>query len=59
VALLRRMSVDANEHQRERNERIALRLVGICFVALAVYVAVESIRDLLSVSAPEHCMLVS
>jgi cation diffusion facilitator family transporter len=54
VALLWRMSVDANEHQRERNERIALQLVGVCFLALAVYVAAESIRDLLSRNAPEH-----
>jgi divalent metal cation (Fe/Co/Zn/Cd) transporter len=48
------MSVDANERQRERNERIALRLVGICFLALAVYVAAESIRDLLNRNTPEH-----
>jgi divalent metal cation (Fe/Co/Zn/Cd) transporter len=53
-ALLWRMSVDANPYQRERNERIALRLVGVCFLALAVYVAIESIRDLLSHTAPEH-----
>jgi divalent metal cation (Fe/Co/Zn/Cd) transporter len=33
---------------------MALRLVGVCFLALAVYVAVESIRDLLSRDAPEH-----
>jgi cation diffusion facilitator family transporter len=54
AVLLWRMSVDANEHERERNERMALRLVGVCFLALAVYVAVESIRDLLSRDAPEH-----
>ena len=54
AALLWRMSVDANELQRERNERIALRLVGACFVALAAYVAIESIHDLLSHNAPEH-----
>lgn len=54
AVLLWRMSVDANEHERERNERMALRMVGVCCLALAVYVAVESIRDLLSRSAPEH-----
>ena len=54
ATLLWRMSVDANEHRREHNERIALRLVGACFVALAVYVAVESMRDLLQRSAPER-----
>jgi len=56
AALLWRMSVDANQHQRERNERIALRLVGVCFLALAVYVAAESVRDLLSRNAPEHSL---
>jgi divalent metal cation (Fe/Co/Zn/Cd) transporter len=59
VALLWRMSVDANEHQRERNERIALQLVGVCFLALAVYVAAESIRDLLSRNAPSTACSVS
>jgi divalent metal cation (Fe/Co/Zn/Cd) transporter len=54
AALLWRMSVDANEHQRERNDRIALRLVGASFLALAAYVAAESIRDLLSHNAPEQ-----
>lgn len=54
AALLWRMSVDANEHRREQNERIALRLVGACFVALAAYVAVESMRDLIQRSAPER-----
>jgi divalent metal cation (Fe/Co/Zn/Cd) transporter len=54
AALLWRMSVDPNEHQRERNERIALRVVGACFLALADYVAIESFRDLLSRNEPEH-----
>lgn len=47
------MSVDPNEYQRERNERIALRVVGASFLALATYVAIESFRDLLSRVAPE------
>jgi divalent metal cation (Fe/Co/Zn/Cd) transporter len=50
------MSVDPNEHPRERNERIkriALRVVGACFLALATYVAIESFPDLLSRNAPE------
>lgn len=54
AVLLWRMSVDADEHRRGRNERIALRLIGVCFLALAIYVAAESIRDLLSRSAPER-----
>ena len=52
--LLWRMSVDADVHRRERNERRALRVVGVCFVLLATYIAYESIADLLSKRAPEH-----
>ena len=44
--LLWRMSVDANEGDRERNEKRALKVVGICFSALAAYIAYESIADL-------------
>jgi hypothetical protein len=35
AVLLWRMSVDANEHLRERNERIELRLISVCFLAFA------------------------
>ncbi|HWY56728.1 MAG TPA: cation transporter [Terriglobales bacterium] len=54
TVLLWRMSVDANEQRRERSERIALRLLGVCFLVLAIYVAAESIRELLSRNAPER-----
>ena len=52
--LLWRMSVDADVHGRERNERRALRVVGVSFLLLAAYIAYESIADLLSKRAPEH-----
>jgi len=52
--LLWRMSVDANEGDRERNEKRALKVVGICFSALAAYIAYESIADLWLRRAPEH-----
>jgi divalent metal cation (Fe/Co/Zn/Cd) transporter len=52
--LLWRMSVDADERGRERNERLSLKVVGTCFVALAVYVGYESASDLLSREQPEH-----
>jgi divalent metal cation (Fe/Co/Zn/Cd) transporter len=54
AALLWRMSVDADVDRRERNERLALRTVGLCFIALAVYIAYESIGDLTRRQAPEH-----
>jgi len=52
--LLWRMSVDADVHRRELNERRALRIVGVCFLVLAVYLGYESGADLLFKRAPEH-----
>jgi len=52
--LLWRMSVDAEIEQRHRNEKRALRIVGFCFLALAVYIAYESASDILRRRAPEH-----
>jgi divalent metal cation (Fe/Co/Zn/Cd) transporter len=53
-ALLWRMSVDADVYRRERNERRALQIVGLCFLCLAAYIACESATDLWSQRAPEH-----
>ena len=52
--LLWRMSVDAEVQCRELNERRALRMVGVCFLLLAAYIAYESVLDLWSRRAPEH-----
>src|SRR3989442_12423726 len=52
--LLWRMSVDAEVQRRELNERRALRIVGVCFLLLATYIAYESVLDLWSRHAPEH-----
>jgi divalent metal cation (Fe/Co/Zn/Cd) transporter len=52
--LLWRMSVDAEVQRRELNERRALRIVGVCFLLLAAYIACESVLDLWSRRAPEH-----
>src|ERR1700736_1624031 len=54
VVLLWRMTVDADVQTRERNEKLSLAIVGVCFLALAVYVGYESISDLVSRKAPEH-----
>lgn len=56
AALLWRMSVDADVHSRERNERLSLRIVGVCFLALAVYILYESVSDLVARSAPQHSL---
>src|SRR5712672_4230374 len=46
--LLWTMSVDADVHRRERNERRALRIVGVCFLLLAAYIGYESVLDIWS-----------
>src|SRR6266478_9093835 len=46
--LLWRMSVDADVHRRETNEKWALRIVGACFLLLGAYIAYDSISDLWS-----------
>jgi len=56
VVLLWRMSVDAEENRRERIEQIALRMVGICFLALATYVGYEAANNLIDRKAPEHSL---
>jgi divalent metal cation (Fe/Co/Zn/Cd) transporter len=54
TVLLWRMAVDADVRRRERNEQFSLRIVGICFLALAAYVGYESISDLVKRKTPEH-----
>jgi divalent metal cation (Fe/Co/Zn/Cd) transporter len=56
TALLWRMSADADEHRRERIEQITLRIVGVCFLSLAVYVGYEAASDLLRRNAAEHSL---
>jgi divalent metal cation (Fe/Co/Zn/Cd) transporter len=54
AVLLWRMVVDADVRKREQNEKLSLRIVGISFLALAVYVGYESVSDLVIGKAPEH-----
>jgi divalent metal cation (Fe/Co/Zn/Cd) transporter len=54
AVLLWRMSVDADECRRERNERRALMIVSVCFLALASYITYESATGLWSKKAPER-----
>ena len=56
VALLWRMSVDADVHGRETNERLTMRIVGYCFLALAVYIGYESIIGLIRRRVPESSL---
>jgi divalent metal cation (Fe/Co/Zn/Cd) transporter len=52
-AALWRLRHDADPHARARAERLALRLVGWSFLALAAWVAVDAVRSLLAHEPPE------
>ncbi len=54
--LLWRFRADGDSEHRERAERTAHRLVGICFLLLAAYVAVESVRALWIKAQPERSL---
>jgi cation diffusion facilitator family transporter len=44
--LLWRLRFDQEPEERERSERLAHRLVGVCFLLLSAYVALESVHAL-------------
>jgi divalent metal cation (Fe/Co/Zn/Cd) transporter len=54
ATMLWRMTVDTDVESRERNERLSLRIVAICFLLLAAYVAYEACSDLITRKVPEH-----
>jgi divalent metal cation (Fe/Co/Zn/Cd) transporter len=56
-AALLRLRHDADPHARDRSERLALRIVGISFLALAAYVAVDAVRALLTRESPDASRL--
>ena len=54
AALLWRLHADVDEARRERAEAIALRIVGVCFLALTAYVSYDSIKSLIRREPPEE-----
>ena len=54
LSLVWRLRSDDNLIHRERTERISLRIVGICFVALSMYVAVDAITSLWKAETPKE-----
>jgi divalent metal cation (Fe/Co/Zn/Cd) transporter len=54
AALLWRLHMDVNEEKRERIEGITLRIVGGCFIALALYLVYDSATTLISRTPPER-----
>src|ERR1700690_3413062 len=57
AALLWRFRQDLNESRRQAAERDTLRIVGWCFVALAVYVASDSTLTLIRHESSERSIL--
>jgi divalent metal cation (Fe/Co/Zn/Cd) transporter len=53
VAAQWRLRSEANVARREHAERTTIRIVGWCFLALAVYVAIDSVRTLWLREAPD------
>jgi divalent metal cation (Fe/Co/Zn/Cd) transporter len=56
-AVLWRMSITHEDPRRERRERIALRVVAVCLMAVAGYIALESSLDLMHKQKPETSKL--
>jgi divalent metal cation (Fe/Co/Zn/Cd) transporter len=54
AVLLWRLFADIDEARREKIEAISLRIVGICFLALAVYVGYDSTTSLLHREPPDE-----
>src|SRR5207253_3544449 len=52
AALLWRLHTDESERTRERHEATALRIVGVCFLLLALYVTYDALQALVSGDAP-------
>lgn len=57
AVLLWRLLADVDEERRERVEAISLRIVGACFVLLAMYVSYDSIKSLIRLEAPEESLV--
>jgi divalent metal cation (Fe/Co/Zn/Cd) transporter len=56
AALLWRLHHDLDPSRREQVERSTLRIVGLCFVALAIYIGFESAASLLRHEVPERSL---
>ena len=54
VAMLWRLHRDVDESRRERTEAITLRVVGVCFLALALYVGYDSTKALVKHESPDR-----
>lgn len=53
LVLLARLSLDQNESNREKIEKISVRLVGLSFLILAAYVGFDSVSMILNHETPQ------
>ena len=54
LVLLWRLKADVDEERRERVEATSLRIVGVCFLALALYVGFDAIKSLINKEPPDE-----
>ncbi|HEU5154457.1 MAG TPA: cation transporter [Gemmatimonadales bacterium] len=54
VAALWRLGRDVDPARRQHAERLTLRIVGLCFLALAVYITWDSLKSLIEHEAPRE-----
>src|SRR4029450_13653538 len=52
-----RLHADLDEARRERVEAISLRIVGACFVMLAIYVTYDSVKSLIRREVPQESIV--
>lgn len=57
VAGVWRLRSDASAAERGRSERLALRLIGTCFLLLAAYVLIDAVRALVLREAPAESLV--
>jgi divalent metal cation (Fe/Co/Zn/Cd) transporter len=57
VAALWRLYQDRDERHRDQAEKVALRVIGVLFLALAVYVAADAGRALYQRRAPDESLV--
>lgn len=55
--LVWRLHADVDEARRERIEAISVRLVGVCFVLLALYVTYDSVKSLITREVPRESIV--
>jgi divalent metal cation (Fe/Co/Zn/Cd) transporter len=56
AVLLWRLRADIDPARREHVEAVSVRIVGICFFVLALYIAYDSVRMLLLRESPERSL---